>query len=115
MMPQSLGERLAQARREKGVRDKRDILRTEIAEAAGVDPSMVTAYEKGASVPREEVLAKLAEFLHVTPAYLRYGVTESGRALDRTAEEAEGQTPELLHEKAPARKASAKKTGRKVG
>jgi hypothetical protein len=66
-------------------------------------------------VPREDALAKLAEFLHVTPAYLRYGVTEPGRALDRAAEEAEGQTPELLHEKAPAGKASAKKTGRKAG
>jgi transcriptional regulator with XRE-family HTH domain len=111
----TLGERIGQARRELGVRERRDVTQREMARAVGVTGTSVSEWESDKVVPREDALAKLAEFLHVTPAYLRYGVTEPGRALDRAAEEAEGQTPELLHEKAPAGKASAKKTGRKAG
>lgn len=71
---QEVGARIAQARREMGVRERRDVLRGELAEAVGVDPSTITAWEQGKKSPREEVLAKLAAFLGVTPAYLRYGV-----------------------------------------
>lgn len=50
--------------------------RAEVAEAAGVVPSAITLYEQGRSNVSEDVLAKLAAFLGVTPAYLRYGVTD---------------------------------------
>jgi transcriptional regulator with XRE-family HTH domain len=62
-----------------GVREWRDVRRSELAEAAGLDPSSITLYEQGRSLPSEGVIAKLAAFLRVTPAYLRYGVvTASG-------------------------------------
>jgi transcriptional regulator with XRE-family HTH domain len=71
---QEVGNRIAQARREKGVRERRDVLRADLAEAVGVDPSTITAWEKGLKSPREEVLAKLAAYLGVTPEFLRYGI-----------------------------------------
>jgi transcriptional regulator with XRE-family HTH domain len=114
-MPQSVGKRIADARRKLGVLEGRDLLAPELAKRLGVSSESVYNWESDATVPSEASMVKLAAILGVTPAYLRYGVTEPGRAIDRTVEEAEGQTPELLHEKAPARKASAKKTGRKAG
>jgi transcriptional regulator with XRE-family HTH domain len=78
-MPNTLGERLAQARREMGVREHRDVSRQELAKAAGVDSSMISQYESNAKVPREDTLGRLAKFLGVTPAFLRYGIT-SGHA-----------------------------------
>lgn len=71
---QEVGARIAQARREKGVRERRDILRADLADAVGVDPSTITAWEKGLKSPREEVLVKLAHYLGETPEFLRYGV-----------------------------------------
>lgn len=68
------GLRIAQARRELGVRQHRDVFRAEVATAVGVDPSTVTAWEQGKKTPREEALAKLARVLGVTPAFLRYGI-----------------------------------------
>ena len=70
------GDRLAQARRMLGVREWRDVKRSEIAEAAGIDPSTVTLYEKGGSGIGEDVLKKLCAFLGVTPQYVRYGVDQ---------------------------------------
>ncbi len=69
-----MGDRIAQTRREKGVRERRDITKGEVAEATGVDPSTVSLWEGGKKSPREDTLAKLAKFLGVSPAYLRYGV-----------------------------------------
>jgi transcriptional regulator with XRE-family HTH domain len=97
IVERTLSERLAQARREMGVREWRDVRRAEIAEAVGVDPSMVTLYERG-SVPSEAVLAKLARFFGTTPAYLRYGVVEP------VAASAEG--PPTAGKPTPARKAN---------
>lgn len=77
-IPKTLGERIAQARREKGVREHRDITRVDVAEAVGVVPSAVTFWETDEKSPREDTLAKVADYLGVTPAYLRYGVTEGG-------------------------------------
>ena len=76
-MKRTLGDRLAQARRELGVREWRDVRRREIAEAAGVDPSTITLYEQGKSNVGEDVLALLARFFGTTPALLRYGPPES--------------------------------------
>jgi transcriptional regulator with XRE-family HTH domain len=106
----TLGERLAQARREKGVREWRDLARTEIAEACGVDPSMISLYELGKNVPREDALTKLADFLGVTPAYLRYGV-ESPREPEVIPASmfVDAPTSRSIAAKAAAEKAAAKK------
>ncbi len=71
---QTVGERIAQARREKGVRDRADVRPVDVARALEVSGATVSDWEAGKVIPREELLAKLAEFLGVTPAYLRYGV-----------------------------------------
>lgn len=77
MMPQSVGERIAQARREKGVRDHQDLRPIDVARALGVSGAAVSDWEADKKRPREELLAQLADYLGTTPAYLRYGVTFS--------------------------------------
>lgn len=89
-MKRTLGQRLAQARREKGVREWRDVSRGEIAKAAKVDPSMISNYESDKNVPGEDVLLLLSKFLGRDPAWLRYGVDTTSSEIDgpRTAAEA---------------------------
>lgn len=72
--PLTLGKRIAQARREKGVREHRDILLSEIAAAVGVTATSVSEWEADKKAPREDALARLAKFLDTTPAWLRYGI-----------------------------------------
>jgi transcriptional regulator with XRE-family HTH domain len=72
-IPQSLGARIGQARREKGVREGRDVLQSDVAEALGVGAATVSRWEAGQAIPREDALVRLATYLGVTPAYLRYG------------------------------------------
>lgn len=72
--PHTLGGRIAQARREKGVRDHRDVTQADVGKAVGVSGAAVSQWESGDRVPREDVLAKLADYLDVTPSYLRYGI-----------------------------------------
>lgn len=74
--PQSLGSRIAQARRELGVRLQRDIAQRDVANAIGMSPAAVSQWEADGRTPSEEVLGKLAAYLGVTPAFLRYGITE---------------------------------------
>lgn len=87
----------------------------DIALALGVSGASVSEWESGKVTPREDALAKLAAFLGVTPAYLRYGVT-GGSVVDRLKKEPERPAAELLQQKAPAKQASAKTgTGQKAG
>jgi transcriptional regulator with XRE-family HTH domain len=72
--PQGLGERIAQSRRVLGVREQRDVTQLDLAKAAGVSGPTVSDWEAGKKVPREAALMKLADYLGVTPAYLRYGI-----------------------------------------
>jgi transcriptional regulator with XRE-family HTH domain len=74
MVAQTLGARIAQARRELGVRTHRDVSPSDVAEALGVSPATVYRWESDEKSPREDALAKLSTYLGVTPAYLRYGV-----------------------------------------
>lgn len=83
MTEQSLGERIAQARRELGVRERRDVSQLDVAKAIGVSGAAVSQWESDERAPREEAFAKLADYLGVTPAYLRYGVTEGKDAKPR--------------------------------
>ena len=76
---QTLGQRLAQARREKAVRDHRDITQADVADAVGYSRTAVSEWEADAKVPREGALSKLAAYLGVTPAFLRYGIDPETR------------------------------------
>jgi transcriptional regulator with XRE-family HTH domain len=80
-MPQSLGERIAQARREKSVRDRADVRPVDVARALEVSAAAVSDWEADKKTPREELLTRLADFLGVTPAFLRYGVREAPAAV----------------------------------
>jgi transcriptional regulator with XRE-family HTH domain len=107
----TLGQRLAQARREKAVRDHRDITQADVADAVGYSRTAVSEWEADAKVPREDALAKLADFLAVTPAFLRYGVREGqmvepNPALDRRVTASERAGAEALMKQQPRRKKS---------
>ena len=54
----------------KAARQDARMNQTELAEKAGVSRRSLFAYESGASVPRKDVLRKLAEALDVTVLYL---------------------------------------------
>ena len=97
MTATTLGARIAQARRELGVRTHRDVSPSDVAEALGVSPATVYRWESDEKSPREEALAKLAKFLKVTPAYLRYGVVESETpTLDRLQKDKEHTVSDVL-------------------
>lgn len=70
---QALGERIAQERRLKSVRDRADIGQKDVADTLGVSAGTVSRWESGDVVPRDDVLLKLADYFGVTPAWLRYG------------------------------------------
>lgn len=76
MKTKTLGQRLAQLRREKAAREERDIDQTEIAKAIGIGAkrqAYISRWENGYVVPKDDVLKKLADYYGVTPGWLRYG------------------------------------------
>ncbi len=79
MPKQTLGQRIAQARRELAVRLRRDVSASNVAEALGVAPATVYRWESDEKVPKDDSLLSLAKYLGVSPAYLRYGVTEASK------------------------------------
>lgn len=71
------GERIAQERREKAARDRRDIGQKEVATAIGASASAVSRWENGEGLPDDEdKFLRLAEFFGVRPGWLRYGEGE---------------------------------------
>ena len=72
--PQSLGERIAQARRLLGVEERADVMVPDLAKRVGVTAASLYNWESDGAVPGEANLTKLAEVLGVSPAWLRYGV-----------------------------------------
>ena len=60
----SFGEKM------QAVRLQKKISQTELAEKVGVSRRSIFAYENGDSVPRKNILRKLAQALDVTVAYL---------------------------------------------
>lgn len=70
---QTLGGRIAQARRELGVREHRDVSQLDLAAAVGVSPATLSRWESDLSAPRDEAFVTLAKVLGVDPGYLRYG------------------------------------------
>jgi transcriptional regulator with XRE-family HTH domain len=69
-----IGGRIAQARREKGVRERRDIRPVDVARALEVSGASVSDWESGKIVPREELMVRLAAYLGTTPQWLRYAI-----------------------------------------
>lgn len=70
----STGKRIAQARRQKGVREQREVQQSEVAAALGVGAATVSRWEADQAIPRRAAIIRLAAFLGVTPEYLDYGV-----------------------------------------
>lgn len=106
----TLGERIGQARREKGVRERRDITQRELAKAVGVTPTSISEWESDKVSPREDALTKLAKYLGVTPAYLRYGVTETDDNYGLQRDKGKSVAETLAELEKPA----AKKAGRRA-
>ncbi len=71
--PETFGGRLAQARREKAARERRDILQKDVAAAIKTTPTTVSRWEAGVNVPDDEMVRRLAKYFGVTPGWLRYG------------------------------------------
>lgn len=69
----TIGQRIAQARRELGVRLRHDIGVREMATGARVSYEAARSWEAGTKKPSEESLEALADYLGVTLAWLRYG------------------------------------------
>jgi transcriptional regulator with XRE-family HTH domain len=78
-----VGERIAQARREKAARERKDIRHTDMAAALKVSGATVSDWEAGKVRPRPAAMEKLARYLGVTPAYLAYGVGAELSGVDR--------------------------------
>lgn len=97
---QEIGARIAQARREKGVRERRDIRPAEVARAVKVSGATVSEWEAGKIIPREDAMEKLAAYLDVTPMFLRYGEPVSGTLTSDPAE-VERMAREALARAAP--------------
>lgn len=70
---ETIGDRVAQARRLLGVTKMMDILPSDLARLIDVPPSTITRLEKGERQPSEDLVLKLATALNVSPAWLRYG------------------------------------------
>lgn len=106
--PSTLGARIAQARRELGVREHRDVTQLDLARAVGATSASISEWEADKKVPREASLVRLAKALGVTPAYLRYG---EGSALPPGVVEDRGQTSDqfFAQQKKAAHKAAPKK------
>ena len=56
----AIGRRLSEVRKRRGK------TQTEVAEALGVDQSLISGYERGAVRPNAPILVGLARFLHVS-------------------------------------------------
>lgn len=72
-LAQAFGERLAQERREKAARERKDITQRTVAQAVGLTSAAISKYEAGETIPNDNILAKLAAFYEVRPSWLRYG------------------------------------------
>lgn len=68
------GDRVAQERRLKGVREARDLLKKDVAKALSVSESTVGRWESGTVPDDPDTLARLARYFGVTVAWLHYGV-----------------------------------------
>ena len=66
----TFGEKLKRHRNELGLNQQ------QLGDIVGVSKRMIAAYESGGSKPRQAVLEKLAEALHISADYLRFNSIE---------------------------------------
>lgn len=91
------------------VRERRDVTQGEIAAAIGITTANYSRWESGHRAPREDALAKLAAYLGVTPAFLRYGIGMPLAVADEFADPTIGAVPLTEGQKQRALAAAAKK------
>lgn len=72
-MTDTLGKRLAQARREHAARIHRDVTGPDLAAAVGVSPSAYYKWETDETRPKRLYVERLAALLGVTVGWLDYG------------------------------------------
>jgi transcriptional regulator with XRE-family HTH domain len=70
---QEVAERIAQLRREKSARERKDVTQAMIAEAVGLVPETYSRYENGRRKVPEDVITALAKYFGTTRAFIRYG------------------------------------------
>jgi len=70
---QAFAARLAQERRQKAARDRRDIGQKDVAKAVKTTPASVSRWESGLNMPDDDTVIRLAAYFGVTPSWLRYG------------------------------------------
>jgi transcriptional regulator with XRE-family HTH domain len=73
----TFGARVRQARLELAARRGREVSQSAVARHLGVVPSTVQRWENGGKPPELDVVAQLAAFLHVSPAWLAFGEGEA--------------------------------------
>lgn len=83
---QALGERLAQLRRERSARERRDVTADEIAAAIGVTGAAYSRYEKGLRRPKDRVVDALAVYHGVSRGFIRYGEETTTLVTDEMAD-----------------------------
>lgn len=113
---QGFGERLAQERREKAARERRDIGQKDVAEAVGSSGPSVSRWEAGLGVPSDRMIGELARYFGVTPAWLRYGqeprhapAPELAAPKPSIIQKAHGQPPGTAKRAAEAAKGAPRK------
>lgn len=99
----TVGGRIAQARRELGVRRQQDVSPADLAKEVGVSAAAVYNWEGDEKAPNEKSLERLAEVLEVSRAYLRYGEGPKQPELDL------GITTGELREREQGKASAAKK------
>jgi transcriptional regulator with XRE-family HTH domain len=72
--PETLGERIAQGRRQLALDLRRDVTPADLAKMLEVNPATVYRWESNEKAPRDDALAALARLFGVSQGYLRYGV-----------------------------------------
>ena len=91
----SFGDQLKKRREELG------LSRSELADRLGVSRSAVGNYETGVSAPKEEVLLRLFDALHVEPNYLYRDAYRGGERGQRRGAEPAGEVPTVGPLRAP--------------
>lgn len=110
------GDRLAQERREKAARDRRDISQKDVAIRVGSSEPSVSRWESGLGVPHDPTLQRLADYFGVTLGWLRYGqeprkapVSPEPPVATTEANEVASTEPGFSR---PARQAAARRPGK---
>lgn len=100
-VPNTIGKRIAQARRELGCRLQKDIAPSHLADMVGVSETTVYRWEGDEKKPSDANLEKLAQKLGVTRPWLKFG--EGDKHYADTIPEVQPMRP------------TPKKNGRKTG